>query len=214
MKKILAVVLAVTLVATMSGVALAGNGNNAPTGPHYNLNIIGVSHEKEGMGDVEGGHVIFVELYSSKQGRVRVATDILLSPAPSCADCAIDPLIPGCAACEGFYVLDKNGTDGEASFQLPADVATEWTVWVRGLGKPDGWADMKTCAWDPIEEEWVCGASHVEIRTKGKKTFTDVTSELLYINGVPLFDPIYEDYFWSYHNNGLKLAQLRFYPAE
>jgi len=165
MRKLIAIILAVTLLATMSGVALAGNGNLAPTGPHYNLNIIGVSHEKEGMGDKEGGHVIFVELYSTKSGKVRVATDILLSPG---AD---------------FYVLDKNGTDGEASFQLPADVATEWTVWVRGLGKPGGEADMKTCAWDPVAEEYVCGLSHVEIRTKGKKTFTDVTSNLLYIDG-------------------------------
>jgi len=196
MRKLIAIILAVTLLATMSGVALAGNGNLAPTGPHYNLNIIGVSHEKEGMGDKEGGHVIFVELYSTKSGKVRVATDILLSPG---AD---------------FYVLDKNGTDGEASFQLPADVATEWTVWVRGLGKPGGEADMKTCAWDPVAEEYVCGLSHVEIRTKGKKTFTDVTSNLLYIDGTPLFDPMYEGYFWSYANNGLKLAQLRFYPAE
>lgn len=200
MKKVIAIVLAVALVAVLiPGIALAGKdvtGNGCPSGPHYNLNIIGVSHEKEGMGDKEGGHVIFVELYSTKSGKVRVATDILLS---SGAD---------------FYVLDKNGTDGEASFQLPADVATEWTVWVRGLGKPGGEADMKTCAWDPVAEEYVCGLSHVEIRTKGKKTFTDVTSELLYIDGIPLFDPVYEDYFWSYKNNGLKLAQLRFYPAE
>ena len=29
---------------------------------------------------------------------------------------------------------------------------------------------------------------------------------------VPLFSSLGTDYFWSYDNNGLKLAQLRFYP--
>jgi len=26
-----------------------------------------------------------------------------------------------------------------------------------------------------------------------------------------LFDPALQDYFWSYDNNGMKLAQFRFY---
>ena len=197
---VMAVVLALAVALSAVGVAFAGKGNNAPTGPHYNLNIIGMSHEKPNMGDKVGGHVIFVELISSKMGKVRVATDILLIP---------DDTPP-----YNFYVIDGNGTDGEASFQLPVDVSTSYTVWVRALGKPGGEADMKTCAWDPVEEEYVCGVSVLLIRTKGKKTFMDVTKELLYIDGVALFDPMYEDYFWSYHNNGLKLAQLRFYPID
>lgn len=197
MKKLIAIVLAVTLLAVSGGVVLAQTGNGAPNGPHYNLNIIGVQNEKDAMGVKEGGHVIFVELFSSKMGKVRVATDILLSPAPEGGS---------------FYVLDGNGTDGEASFQLPADVATEWTVWARALGKPDGSAHVQLCAWDPVEEEYVCNLGTVLLRTKGQQKFSDVSNVLLYIDGVPLFDPMYEDYFWSYQNNGLKLAQLRFYP--
>ena len=186
------------MVASIAGIALAQvaeTGNGAPSGAHYNLNIIGVSHEKTGMGDIDGGHTIFVELYSSKQGKIGIETDILLSPGPD------------------FYVLDKNGTDGEASFQLPTDVATEYTVWARALGKPGGNATMKLCAWDPVEEEYACSLGTVLLRTNGKQQFKDVTDVLLYIDGVPLFSTLYEDYFWQYVNNGLKLAQLRFYPV-
>lgn len=33
-----------------------------------------------------------------------------------------------------------------------------------------------------------------------------VTNDLLKIDGVSVFDPVYEDYFWSYQNNGLKVS--------
>jgi len=29
---------------------------------------------------------------------------------------------------------------------------------------------------------------------------------------VSLFDPVLQDFFWQYSNNGLRLLQLRFYP--
>ena len=60
-------------------------------------------------------------------------------------------------------------------------------------------------------------------RSKGKSTFDNVTKDLLYIyadiNGdgvldrVSLFDPALTGYFWDYDNQGLKLAQLRFYDC-
>ena len=31
---------------------------------------------------------------------------------------------------------------------------------------------------------------------------------------VPLFDDHLGGYFWDYDNNGIRLAQLRFYPVE
>jgi hypothetical protein len=59
-------------------------------------------------------------------------------------------------------------------------------------------------------------------RAKAKSGFTNVTTQLTTItadiNGdgvaesVSLFDPALFDYFWNYDNNGLHLAQLRFYP--
>ena len=81
------------------------------------------------------------------------------------------------------------------------------------------------------------GVSQIEIsRSTGKSTFTNVSKDLLYVdycaaftdtNGdgiftadectdvdqVPLFGVEAEEFYWDYDNNGLKLAQLRFYEV-
>src|SRR5213080_1951397 len=106
--------------------ALAQTGNGAPSGSHYNLNIIGVSHDKNANMDQGSGSVIFVDLGSKD---VTVSTKILLSQS---------------AEAGTFQVLDKNGTDGEASFELPAPGS--YTVWARALGKPGGSSKITTCA--------------------------------------------------------------------
>jgi hypothetical protein len=59
------------------------------------------------------------------------------------------------------------------------------------------------------------------VRSKGGSKFTNVSKELLFVvadvNGdgtldkVPLFADRLQDFFWGFDNNGLKLAQLRFY---
>ena len=59
------------------------------------------------------------------------------------------------------------------------------------------------------------------VRGTSKSTFRNVSRELLYIyadigDGLklyPLFDEELQSYYWDYDNNGLKLAQLRFYPC-
>src|SRR4029077_943309 len=57
----LAAAVAATLSAT--AVAAAQTGNGAPSGPHFNLNIIGVSHDKNpNMNGKGSGSVIFVAL--------------------------------------------------------------------------------------------------------------------------------------------------------
>lgn len=174
-------------------------GNGAPNGAHYNLNIIGVPKTKTANMDGNNGHRIFVKLVGN--------TKIWLFEGP-------------------FEVLDANGTDGNASFQLPDpdpenDGITEYSVYARALGKPGGSSVMTTCAYDEFDVLWCSTESLVSIRFKGKSTFTNVSKQLLYIyadidgNGIkryPLFDDRLEDYYWNYDNNGLKLLQLRFYP--
>ena len=177
-------------------------GNGAIPGAHYNLNIIGVPKNKTADMTGDNGHRIFVDLTGK--------TTILLSPGD-------------------FGVLDANGTDGSASFQLPPvdpnnDGITEYSVWARALGKPGGGSTTTLCATDPATGEQFCSILQtVLMRDKGKSSFTNVTKTLLYIfqdiNGdgvvdrVPLFDSKLQGYFWDYDNNGLKLAQLRFYPV-
>ncbi len=155
---------AVAAALSATAVAAAQTGNGAPSGPHYNLNIIGVSHDKNpNMNGNGSGNVIFVDL-GTKSG-VAVTTKILLSQA---ADGVFD-------------VLDKNGTDGEASFALPAPGT--YTVWARALGTPGGQSKIATCATfiDPITfvATFLCSTDNeVFVRGTGKSSFKNVTGAL------------------------------------
>ena len=128
-----------------------------------------------------------------------------------------------------FAVLDANGTDGEAAFELPnpdpnGDGTTVYSVFARALGTPGGKSLTTTCATDPFDGSQVCSMITPTLeRGKGKSTFDNVSKYLLYIyadiNGdgvldrVGLFDGGLQGYFWDYNNLGLKLAQLRFYDC-
>lgn len=131
-------------------------------------------------------------------------------------------LAPG----EDFQVVDGNACDRDgAKFTLPSNIATNWDIYVRELGKPGGTGEITTCAVDPATQEVVCSVSSVELERKAarpiwKKVTEDLTTIDYYIldgdtlidASVNLFDEAFENYFWDYDNNGLRLVQLRFYP--
>jgi hypothetical protein len=181
---------------TAADAALTGNG--APSGAHYDLNLIGVSNTLT-QGNA-GGNVIHVPLNGK---------------------CQIN-LAQG-----DFQVLDNNCTDGQAAFQLPNPDPTNsgtssYSVYVRALGKPGGSSSMTTCATDTTGTLYCSVYSSVQTRSTGKSTFTNVTKDLLYIYyydstgtlvRVPLFDSSLQGYFWEYDNSGLKNLQLRFYSV-
>ncbi len=201
MKRFLFLGVTVLIALSMVVPAFAGTGNGAPSGAHYNLNIIGVPKGKTAPMDSNNGGRIFVKL----DGTTKI----------------------GLTEGDTFAVLDANGTDSNgAAFQLPNpdpdnDGITTYSVWSRALGKPGGSSTTTTCAYDVDGTLWCSEESMVLVRSKGQSKFTDVSKELLYIyadlngDGVveryPLFSDAMQDYFWSYDNNGLKLAQLRFY---
>lgn len=182
------------------------SGNGAPSGPHYNLNIIGVPKNKTADMTGDNGHRIFVKLW----GKAKL----------------------GLTEGEDFQVIDANGTDGNgAEFQLPnpdpdGDGETWYTVWGRPLGQPGGSATMTTCGLDTATGDTICSTlGAFFVREKGHQKFTNVTDELLSLyvdldgDGTPdtrysIFDEALEGYFWEYDNNGLKLLQLRFYPVD
>ncbi len=206
--------------------AVATTGNGAPSGAHYTLNVIGVSKEKSASFDGGSGHRIFVGL--GRTGTV-ASTRINLREGD-------------------FAVLDANGTDGSAAFQLPnpdpdGDGSTMYSVYVRALGKPGGKAAMQSCYEDDLGS-WCAvdlagGLEPITVeRTKGGAgKFTNVSKDLLYVDycaawdagadtilgteddvctsvdQVALFSDDLLSYFWSYDNQGLKLAQFRFYEV-
>lgn len=202
---------AVLAASTFATAAAAQNGNGAPSGAHFSLNIIGVPHAKNSNPDMTSGNVIFVNLGSKDND---VTTKIMLNQS---AEAGV------------FDVLDKNGTDGQASFELPAPGS--YTIWARALGKPGGQAKVTTCATDTALNTAgeICSTQNeVFVRDKGKSSFRNVTDALTTIildvvadsaavtacgaTTVSLFDPCLIGFFWQYDNNGLKLLQIRFYP--
>lgn len=166
------------------------------SGAHYNLNIIGVPHDKAAT--MTNGNRIFVDLVGK--------TTIGLKQGP-------------------FDVIDANGTDGSATFQLPNpdpdnDGTTAYSVFARALGTPGGSSATTSCFTDATGT-YCSVSSMVLVRNKGGSAFTNVSQQLLYIYAdtdgdgklerKPLFSDPLASYFWSYDNQGLKLAQLRFY---
>jgi hypothetical protein len=214
MKKLLALAIVLTLAITLDyGFAFAAQnetGNGAPSGAHYNLNLIGVSKDKTADMTGNNGHRIFVKLWGK--------TKILLREG------------------EDFTVLDANGTDGNgAKFELPNpdpdnDGVTLYSVFARPLGTPGGKSTMKTCVetdydGDDVIEEYCSTSQMMLVRSTGKSKFENVSEKLLYVyqdidgDGIveryPLFADVFSDtepnYFWDYDNQGLKIVQLRFY---
>jgi hypothetical protein len=218
-------------VAVLLGLALAvpafGGGINL-SGPHYNLNIIGVDNPK--TADLTGSerHTIFVALGSKTGAPTRSNIWLTQGPFEVCDGNAFTQAYD----CSGAALGNKIG----AVFQLPCDTnvptdvectgfSLDYTVWIRALGQHGGHATMTLCATDDLGN-LICntGENVVSLTAHGKRTFTNVTKELttlqdvcfdvdgnLFCGDVPLFDPDLVDWVWFYDNNGLKLAQLRFY---
>jgi hypothetical protein len=196
----------------------ATTGNGAPSGAHYTLNIIGVPKDKSPDFTGGNGHRIFVDLGKTGQA---ANTRINLTEGD-------------------FAVTDANGTDGSAGFQLPnpdpdLDGTTSYSVYVRVLGKPGGQATMQSCYEDATgtwcAAQFVGGVEPITIgRTKGPVAkFVNVSKDLLFVDfctqwditgtvclstaQIPLFSNADLSYYWSYDNQGLKVAQLRFYEV-
>lgn len=199
MKKVL--VLSVVAVLILCATAFAGKGNQLPSGPHYNLNIIGVPKDKTAEMKGSHGHRIFVPLYGNSK--------IWLEEGDT------------------YQVLDANGTDSDgARFMLPDpdpddDLVLAYSIYARALGTPGGQATITTCGYDEFGTEYCSTESRVMVRDRGKPVTVNVTKDLLTIyvdldgdgklERFAIFDEELEDYFWNYDNNGCKLVQLRFY---
>ena len=213
------------LVATGLAASALADGINL-NGPHYNLNIVGVENPKTAPMTGSDRHTIFVGLGKKSS----VASNIYLAPGPFdvCDGNAFD----AAHSCTGDVIANQG-----AVFQLPCNSAVptasgcpggtfsaDYQIWGRALGKPGGSVTMKTCGTDDTGALVCSTGSALFTRGKGKSGFFDVTTSLTTINAcfdvagvvtcetVSLFDPVLQDFFWQYSNNGLRLLQLRFYP--
>jgi hypothetical protein len=217
--------------------AFAQTGNGAPSGGHYNLNIIGVENPKTGSTLTDSNRkTIFVALGKTAQ----VTTRIYLTQGPfkvcdgngfdAATDCSGNPV--GSTAGAVFQLpcnTNLSSTDGETVLPCDGGETAAYEVWARALGQPGGNATVTTCADEVVDVngnttlETVCSTENVLlVRGKGKSSFTNVTQELTSLvacvdetcTRYALFRDELEDWFWQYENRGLRLAQLRFYVLD
>jgi hypothetical protein len=197
-RSFIAVLGAAAAVALAIGVLTAGagngtTGNGAPSGAHFNLNIHGVPGGAGYNGNTKNN--IFVPLQGS---------------------CKIN-LTEG-----SFSVLQNDCINNPpAEFQLPNPCGTGSTctdfvyaVYVRALTK--GSANLYSCFTDSTGTYCSTGLMVISLNKVAYGKFTNVSQALLNVCNTggqkeALFADNNKDYFWQYDNQGLRLAQLRFY---
>lgn len=170
-----------------------------PAGAHFDLALIGVPPGRFADWSDVGDRAVFMPLEGDAK--------LLLSHGP-------------------FAVLDENGTDGSAAFQLPdpepkASGATSYAVWIRAEARP---ASTSPCAAEPDTDDLYCDAGQIVlVRDTGRPSFSNAAKDLLSVyadldnDGLParypLFDEALADSLWRRNERGLKVAQLRFYDT-
>lgn len=204
------------------------HGNGAPSGGHeYHLNIIGVPKGKTADMTGNNGHRIFVPLYGKVAINLVEGDYGVLDANGTDKDGALfslpDPDVDGDGTLDGdysVYVRPLGKPGGIMKITTCAELIAE-------LGGEI--LNRKSMVFD--HEDAFCSIDSETVtleREKGKSTFMDVTNQLLtivfeveitledgstvteYIR-IPLFDDRIENEFWEVDNQGLKLAQVRFY---
>lgn len=221
MKKLIAVTFTI-LTVIMLGVSpvFAGIGSDIPdNGAHYNLNIIGVPHGKTADMTDSSRHTIFVPLGAN--GAVK--------------SCKIN-VVRNTTSPSQFEVLDGNATDGSATIAVPfQDYGTmSFNVYATALGTPGGQANVDATVTfkDGTYGSLLMGSFELK-RGKGSPKPVDISdifraSGWIDVDASGTFDstidtsfddvwvfnvPTFLSYLWDYDNQGLKLMQVRFYPA-
>lgn len=224
-------VLVITAVFSI-GTAFAGKaitGSGAPSGPHWNINIIG--HPKGGIGgDYSSGHSIMIPLRNvASRGDlvcdvdgVQLVDDIAPKWETSEPTGAKIYFVPG----DHFEIIDRDATDSDgATIMVPVDPATgdiKFDVYMRVLGKPNQCMNIKAYAYDLEQNLWFLAGTVYVSRKTGKSTFVRA-NDLFRVwfclvadcsntaSNLSVFNDVFESYFWSILNDGTRLVQVRLY---
>ena len=229
-----------TTASTITTASVATTGNGAPSGAHYNLNIIGVPKDKTASMTTGDGHRIFVQLWGGEDAvslngklsnQLLKVNKIFLQPAPAGESFQV----------LDANATDANGALFQLPADVSATWTVWGRALGTPGGKANMTTCATTAGLDGIlgtaDDEVICSMGTLSLdRTKGKQTFTNVSGDLLFMTitvdpttnaslatclgvtststvTVSLFNGCLQNYFWNYDNQGLRLLQLRFYPA-
>lgn len=187
MKKKIFALTAVTMMLLVGFISVeAGKGNNAPSGPHFNINIIGVPHDMNDNFDGGNGARIFVDRDGTTFFYVHGAD-------------------------EPFQILDHDATDGscgesraDPGIIMPyTDGTYDVEIYVRLLGPIDSSVKWKSYSWNGTD--WIKFGDFTLNRED--KKFQLKTNDLL-ADG-------FEDILWEmYDKTNFRHLQMRIYLIE
>jgi len=217
------VILVIAMVFT-SGTAFAGKavtGSGAPSGPHWNINIIG--HPKGGIGgDYSSGHSIMIPLRNvNGPDGLRCELDgVNFVDDTSPTGVTLEPTGAKIyfVAGDHFEIIDRDATDDNgATIMVPVEGdVIQFDVYIRVLGKPSQCMNINAYAYDLEQNLWFLAGRVTLSRAKGKSTFVKANDLFnVWFSGsetvLSVFNDVFESYFWSILNNGTRLVQVRFY---
>jgi hypothetical protein len=224
------------------GVSFAGNGtkgNGAPSGPHWQFNIIG--KKKNGIGgDTSNGRSIFIPLKTvgtpnylecgdaQNNNGVKLVDDVWPNYSSDVPANNARIAFEVCETCSDFQISDRDAVDdGVATIQVPAsmlDASTKgilFDVYIRVMGKPLQCMEINGYAFDG---NYYFNSGTVYLSKKGKTTFVKVNDlfDVYYCDivtdptcsptEISVFDDVFQSYFWELYNDGTKIVQVRIYP--
>ena len=228
---VVAVTIASTMVFTLAVATTANAVQPGGTGPHYELKIGGFANctmTQDGPNYPDcfrgnsgpGGHVIFIPLKTTQENLCQAGTTLTSPITNAQLYKGVRILVTDGPDLE---VLDKDATDGTATFQIPNGC---YDIYAAAAGKPGGCADIDTlicctdatnCAGTQVDcdpnlaNNTAYGlVGHINVdRTTGKPHWEKVTNELLGAGSSLVQQDGYFDFFWQIFNDYVRVIKLR-----
>jgi len=225
------VILVIAMVLT-SGIAFAGKavtGNLAPSGPHFNINIIGHPKDYKGSGEYSGGHSIMIPLKNvGSRGELTCLDEngvVVIDDKGQTTNLEPTGARIYFEGSDHFEILDRDATDGDGARVLVPVVGDvmQFDIYMRVLGKPNTCMNINAYAYDADLTTWYLTGTVWVTRKSGKSTFVRVNQLFTIcvswdqitqtcLGGYrSVFDTAFEEYFWGILNDGTRLVQLRLY---
>jgi hypothetical protein len=199
MKKLTFAIAGVFIASLIAGTAIAGNGNNGLSGPHWQFNIIGHPKNSDAIsGDSSNGRAIMVPLKNANKSTdlyCPTDTDInfLDDEAPTYTDQEPAGARIYFEASDRFEIQDRDATDNDgAKILIPTDAGPNplYNAAECALCSDLNGAEQNRCEDIYCEVNQVVIAVDVYVRVLGKP------STCMNINGYA-YDDYQGLYFWS-----------------
>jgi len=236
-RAVFAFLVAVAMVLAVGAATTANAEPQNGAGQHYELKIGGFANctmTQDGPNYPDcfkgntgpGGHVIFIPLKTTQTDVCQTGTTLDIPITNAQLYKGVRILVTDGPKLE---VLDKDATDGTATFQIPNGC---YGIWAAAAGKPGGCADIDTlicCSTDPClaqpdpANQTDCNPNlanntayalvgHIDVDRDpagGKPKWTRVDDQLLGVGDWLVDHNGYFDFFWQIYNDYVRVIKLR-----